>query len=400
MLPSGSSPANASGSTSNDARPLFAHSHSPHQGGFTVPGVTNYNPSGSPSLRHSALGSGMNVPFGSSLNDSLGQSRSHYQTGYLMSVQPNNASPQGGSRSEEAPIVQTKAKLNHVFAGSAASDFGMDSMFESSRRRQRQPLADEDAPPTNSVNDIINEVSSDTARYPSLRNSTLESSTNRASLYRSSNPSTPKPSTPAAPAAPEPLYVDVFGYPPDKYSVTAEYFRSFGQTTVPYRDANISNCFRIGYTNPGDAMRAVRKNGEVLSGSWMVGVKWTDPAQAEAVLGPNIVRGVLQTPEMATTAPETAPAVSTSTAQEAAPPAGAQGPATPATPTPTFGNPVRLAPAASAFRKPGTGPSTTATPQRVFPTGGLFGASTGPGSAQASPSKGVLEQVSDLIFGW
>lgn len=86
-------------------------------------------------------------------------------------------------------MVQTKAKLNHVLAG-GASDFGMDSMFESSRcvvvshffvipfdsmtrsrQRQRQTLDDEDAPPTNSVNDIVNETYADSSasRYTSLR---------------------------------------------------------------------------------------------------------------------------------------------------------------------------------------------------------------------------------------
>lgn len=30
-------------------------------------------------------------------------------------------------------MVQTKAKLNHTFSGGAIADFGMDSMFESSR---------------------------------------------------------------------------------------------------------------------------------------------------------------------------------------------------------------------------------------------------------------------------
>ena len=63
--------------------------------------------------------------------------------------------------------------------GGSASDFGMDSMFESakyvdpvlpqlwltmasrSRHRHRQALADEDAPPTTSINDIVNEVYTD-----------------------------------------------------------------------------------------------------------------------------------------------------------------------------------------------------------------------------------------------
>jgi Nup53/35/40-type RNA recognition motif len=74
--------------------------------------------------------------------------------------------------------------------------------------------------------------------------------------------------------AAEPLYVIVFGYPPDKYSVAVEYFKQLGETTDPDPNTEISNCFKIGFKNPAEAMWAVRKNGEIVGGSWMVGVKW------------------------------------------------------------------------------------------------------------------------------
>ena len=74
--------------------------------------------------------------------------------------------------------------------------------------------------------------------------------------------------------ATEPLYVIVFGYPPDKYSVAVEYFKQLGETTDPDLNTEISNCFKIGFKNPVEAMRAIRKNGEIVGGSWMVGVKW------------------------------------------------------------------------------------------------------------------------------
>lgn len=74
--------------------------------------------------------------------------------------------------------------------------------------------------------------------------------------------------------AAEPLYVIVFGYPPDKYSVAVEYFKQLGDTTDPDPNTEISNCFKIGFKNPAEAMWAVRKNGEIVGGSWMVGVKW------------------------------------------------------------------------------------------------------------------------------
>jgi nuclear pore complex protein Nup53 len=74
--------------------------------------------------------------------------------------------------------------------------------------------------------------------------------------------------------AAEHLHVIVFGYPPDKYSVAVEYFKQLGETTDPDPNMEITNCFKIGFKNPVEAVWAVRKNGEIVGGSWMVGVKW------------------------------------------------------------------------------------------------------------------------------
>jgi nuclear pore complex protein Nup53 len=73
---------------------------------------------------------------------------------------------------------------------------------------------------------------------------------------------------------PQHTFVVVFGYPADKFSLTAEYFKSLGEATEPEKHLEITNCFRIGYVDIGDAMRAVRKNGEIFGGSWMIGTKW------------------------------------------------------------------------------------------------------------------------------
>lgn len=388
-------------------RPTFPHSHShpAHQGSaFSVAGMSNSTVTHSPGLRNSSLGGG-SLGMGSPLGDSLSQSRSQYQPGYLMSVTQDNLSPQGGQRQEEAPMVQTKAKLNHVLAG-GASDFGMDSMFESSRsrQRQRQTLDDEDAPPTNSVNDIVNETYADSSasRYTSLRNSTFDASTSRNSLFRSSFPSTPKPAAPTAQSTAQPLYVVVFGYPPDKYSVTAEYFCSIGDTTEPEQNPEISNCFRVGYMNPAEAMRAVRKNGDIMGGTWMIGVKWADPAQAEALLGSSFVRGPVSSPELNGHSPDVVMSSSTSGGFGVFPsssrmsvdePGFGTHSRMPSTPTPTVGTPIRLAPSAAAFRKAGAGGSPQKAGQGVINT-------LPSGNIGQSPSKGMLEQVSDLIFGW
>ncbi|KAH9852117.1 hypothetical protein C2E23DRAFT_885988 [Lenzites betulinus] len=411
MFPNNAYTPGQNSASGQEQRPPFQHSHShPVQfngSPFSVAGMSNQG-AGSPNVRGGPLGMSMgtSLGMGSPLSDSLAQSRSHYQPGYLMSANQSSSSPPSGARHEDPPMVQTKAKLNHTFSGGAIADFGMDSMFESSRQRPRQTLADEDAPPTASVNDIVNEIPEVTmGRFPQ-RASAFDPSQSRASLFRSSHPATPKSAAPP-PSNAQPLYVVVFGYPPDKYSVTVEYFRSLGQTTEPEQTAEIVNAFRIGYLHPAEAVRAVRKNGDIVGGSWMVGAKWADPAQADALLGASLARSTAQSPEFFGASPETG-ATSPSASVFGAPSPTARMSVDEVVPrhatpmrveptTPTVGTPIKLAPSTSAFRRggpgtPSTAPRPNAIPQNMFPAS----AST----AQASPSKGVIGQVSDLIFGW
>lgn len=70
--------------------------------------------------------------------------------------------------------------------------------------------------------------------------------------------------------------------------------------------------------------------------------------------------------------------------------------------TPTYGTPIRLAPSASAFRKVAPSPMQGQV-KAVVPQGNPTpapGLSNGVPPASASPGKGMLGQVSDLIFGW
>ncbi|KAJ6513510.1 hypothetical protein DFH09DRAFT_1374167 [Mycena vulgaris] len=323
-----------------------------------------------------------------SFTDTLSQSRSHYQPGYLMSASQSNVdqsplvvaqtrakilkqnSPTGAQRVDEAPVVQTKAKMNNAFSRGPASDFGMDSMFQSSR--QRQTMADEDAPPMNSVNDIPTEMHADSSSsHFQPRGSTLNSSFARS-----------RPRPPSVTQSSPMLYIIVFGYPSDKYSVTVEYFKSLGDASDPDPNAEIVNCFKIGYRDPADAMRAVRKNGEILGGSWMVGAKWADPAQAEALLNQPVVRhsSPLEADPMAVDSPSPHAYGGTS--------------------TPTVGTPIKLAPSASAFRRAAAGPS--APKPAPAPQAPSWASDVAPPTAAgAAPAgKGVLGQVSDMIFGW
>ncbi|KII85741.1 hypothetical protein PLICRDRAFT_44129 [Plicaturopsis crispa FD-325 SS-3] len=322
--------------------------------------------------------SGGGGPLATSLTDTLTPSKAHYQPGYMMSSSQSNPSPQSNQRVEEVPVVPTKAKMNHVLSRGSTSDFGMDSMFQSSR--QRQTLADEDAPPTTSINDIPNY--SDSTPVPfQTRGSILDKSSSRSNSTRQSRIPPPPQS--------QPLYVIVFGYPPDKYSVTVEYFKSLGDTTDADQNTEVLNCFRIGYHDPGQAMRAVRKSGEVLGGSWMIGAKWADPALAEAVLSGSTLRSMTSNPSTSNAnVSDNAMAVDDqphpSTGQASA-----------------VGTPIKLAPSTSAFRKVGSG-ERLGTPgqhkmQGVVDTSTVTARGFPP---TQSPQKGVLGQVSDLIFGW
>ena len=156
------------------------------------------------------------------------------------------------------------------------------------RSQRQRTFTNEDAPPTTSVNDMMNEIyEPSTPRKQQVRraqsriigvltwsqNFSVDSPA-RSYLFKSTPapPATPKPALNVD--APRPLYVIVFGYPQDRYTVTVEYFRSLGETTEPIQDPELINCFRIGYINPPEALRAIRKNGEIMGGAWMIGVKW------------------------------------------------------------------------------------------------------------------------------
>ncbi|PFH45556.1 hypothetical protein AMATHDRAFT_71563 [Amanita thiersii Skay4041] len=414
-----------------------AHHHHHHNPNLSTWGSTAGNPSS----------------LSTSFSDSLSASRSHYQPGYLMSASQHSNPQQGSPRMDDAPIVQTKAKMNQGLV--RPSEFGIDSMFESSRKRQT--FADEDAPPTSSVNDIPNETYVDTT--PGFQPKT--SALGMPSLFQSRQQHRPQSSLAIAGTSGtpqhhhhnssshnhhQPIHIIVFGYPPDRYSVTVEYFQSLGDATEPTLNTEIINCFRIGYHDPGDAMRAVRKNGEILGGSWMIGVKWADPAQAEALFGNQaslLSRSANALPESSSNQPTAGTMAVDPPMTPIHHPQPHFGMHTPGATTPSVGTPIRLAPSTAAFKKStiggGGGASGAKAPQQqpqassslsnwstAIPggLGGTSGSSAGGvGSAWGSvagvapvdgnrgsgavnrpnssvQSKGVFGQVSDLIFGW
>jgi nuclear pore complex protein Nup53 len=119
-------------------RPGFPHSHSQP---FTVAGMSSQNAIHSPSVRSSTLAGSSGLNVGGSLGDSLNQSRSHYQPGYLLvctllsivsvSNQVNNRVP--------AKIMYVNDQFNH----SSSNLSGCIDGFTKSAIRRHPRRADE-----------------------------------------------------------------------------------------------------------------------------------------------------------------------------------------------------------------------------------------------------------------
>ena len=206
------------------------------------------------------------------------------------------------------------------------------------------------------------------------------------------SPSRP-PRTDATPSTAPISYVIVFGYPPDKYSVIVEYFKSLGAATEPEPNAEIVNCFRIGFRDPGDAARVVRRNGEVLGGTWMAGVKW---AVRRLPFPP-----VLFLDGLMTFVQDSAAATDLGSSLRGAEFAtSSQGPGVQPsamvvdgpTPATVVGTPIKLAPSVAAFRK-GHPPAAAEHAQKMTPVSAVPAQGT-------APNKGTFGQVTDLFFGW
>lgn len=125
-----------------------------------------------------------------------------------------------------------------------------------------------------------------------------------------------------------------------------------------------------------------------------------DAAQAEALLGQPVARSNFVSPNQNDPSPS-----SGGNAMAVDEPYFPQ----PGPGTPTVGTPIKLAPSMSAFRKtPGGTASTSkpATPRNSGWTGTVQPPSASApnpavgGVIQPSPSKSVMGQMSDLIFGW
>lgn len=122
-------------------------------------------------------------------------------------------------------------------------------------------------------------------------------------------------------------------------------------------------------------------------------VSLQDPGQADRVLGQAAIRTAYAPSPDVGSPSETVPADSAGSSRsphQLAIPASRSSHNN----TPTVGTPIRLAPSTSAFRKPGQGTkAATSTPGPQPATTPVVGT---PGT----PSKGMIGQFSDFVFGW
>jgi len=63
----------------------------------------------------------------------------------------------------------------------------------------------------------------------------------------------------------------VFGYPLDRYDTIARLFQKLGDTTEPELSEN-GMWFTIGFRQPWEAERALRRNGKLIDDAYMIGV--------------------------------------------------------------------------------------------------------------------------------
>jgi len=243
----------------------------------------------------------------------------------------------------------------------STSDYGVDTMLD--RPKQRQ-VSDEDAPPVNSVTDIIKEVQPDPYAQK-LQSNTSDSVTHRPKLFTASTPA-------------QISYVVVFGFPPDKFDSTVSIFSSLGDCTEPERNHKEGNWFRIGFKNMADASKALRKNGQIVNGAYMIGVIPADSSYSDLTFSTPLRPTSHRVPDT-DPSDHSSPSLHRSSVNAA------------------FGKAVTLAPSTSAYKT--TPPAAAKRHHQIDSTAILSEASQKSG-LQDAEGPGVMSKISDLIFGW
>lgn len=223
----------------------------------------------------------------------------------------------------------------------------------------------------------------------------------RSSHTLSTSPSDPNHTSTSSAPTPGGYPVYIFGFPSSAVDFVVEHFAQFGEILSTTPSTEGGNWVTVAYAQPWSATRAARKNGEVLGGVLMVGVK---------VLDEDALRRAMVAAEGGDVGASKVEGSSTPALRTTLLPAS--------TPATSLGKPIPVLGPNSAFK------SAAPTPPRrgFFGVGGTPGGLGGDAGAvaesdphaslfaeksrqavlqqQGQGQKGVLGKVSDAIFGW
>ncbi|KDQ19573.1 hypothetical protein BOTBODRAFT_28150 [Botryobasidium botryosum FD-172 SS1] len=394
------------------------------------------NLSSSFSRHDSFSGSG----WGSGNLGGLSNSQSQYIPGYLMSASQGKALPGSPSSPQTAPLIPEPFPRSTSNAA-----FGSEALLATQRLNSpRTNVAhdDEDAPPTTSLMDFAMS-SPEPVRTNNFSSSGFHSQTASAASpsHHHSQSHSHQQQQPQHQSSSESYPVIIFGFPPEKAKAIVGHFASMGDGASVELGPEGSNWASVAYRSAWEAARAVRHNGEIVGGSVMVGVKWANAAQGEALAASVSTSGTPALPapgtnlNIHTPTPSRRSTLNTFSSMNSMNSIGSIGPSatqpdlsmsvsssydapnravsvstTAAGPGSfSMGRQVTLAPSASAFKRRDDAAGSTrsvdwgllaqqkaAAEAKPAAAMGAGAGGAGGGAGQA----GVLGKISDIIFGW
>lgn len=336
-----------------------------------------------------------------------------YLPGYLSggaAAQHAESSPQNNADDRAWDSPARKASLS----GSPVTRYGGNSLFgrESGTPSKSPRMSSYTAPPRKSA--YRQEIEEDAPPVASLNEfesgdyagSQMDSGSRLASSHD------PTASPFAAASAPLPSHstahskegysVYVFGFPAAATDLVLDFFTQFGEIVSTTPSTEGGNWVTITYAQAWSAARAARKNGEILGGALMIGVKAVDEdGLRRALAGAEGGQDLVPSAPSATSGPRqngNTGGGATSTPSGVGRPVNVLGPqsAFKAAPTPTRKGFLGLGGGGS-----GGGATATSTPSGADPHASLFAEKSKQAAlAQQPQQKGVLGKVSDMVFGW
>ncbi|KAM0787608.1 hypothetical protein ACM66B_003676 [Microbotryomycetes sp. NB124-2] len=220
-------------------------------------------------------------PFAGTPTTNAGQqAKRSYLPGYLsggVTAQAEMSSPQSIDDSKWDSPARRQS-----FSGSPATRFGTQGLFAGSAKDSATPSKspkvsafgrggtgtlgrkaeqDDDAPPISSLGDMEGNDSLGGFNSEPLNQSAASGGQNNQAQTANG------------------FAVNVFGFPSSALDLVLEYFAQFGDIVASTPSSEGGNWVTIVYAQAWSAFRAARKNGEVLGGALMIGVKAVDEDQ-------------------------------------------------------------------------------------------------------------------------